>query len=327
MNELVKFQPPLYLRNAHLQSILNSVGPRKIRAAKLVQSATSETIIFTTAKGVRLKGEFDSAIQTVAGNKKAAILLHGWEGSSQSAYMVTTAMYLRNSGYDVLRLNLRDHGDTQHLNKEIFNSTMTPEVSDCIQLFLDERNYSSSFLIGFSLGGNFTLRIAADSGDRLGLSAVVAICPPVDPVKATERLYQSLFIYQKYFLYRWKNSLRKKIAHFPSYDFADDLERATSINDINREFIPRFTPYDDPISYLNSYALTNDRLQNLKIPAYLIATKDDPIIPWEDLSKINCPEKLNIQLHQLGGHCGFIKNLKGESWMESYLVKLLSKYS
>ena len=50
-----------------------------------------------------------------------------------SAYMVTTAYKLLKEGYDVLRLNLRDHGDTQHLNKEIFNSTMMPEVADSIE--------------------------------------------------------------------------------------------------------------------------------------------------------------------------------------------------
>ena len=59
--------------------------------------------------------------------------------------MVTTAYKLLKEGYDVLRLNLRDHGDTQHLNKEIFNSTMMPEVADCIELFLNKRSYSKKF--------------------------------------------------------------------------------------------------------------------------------------------------------------------------------------
>ena len=322
-----QFNPPFYLKNPHIQSILNSVGPRKWRAARLTKSMQSETIIFTTPKGVKLKGEFDRNGNHQGNKKSVVILIHGWEGSSQSAYMVTTANHLMNNGFDVLRLNLRDHGDTQHLNKGIFNSTMTTEVADSIQLFLSEQNYATSFLVGFSLGGNFTLRIAADSGTQLGLTAATAICPPVNPVHAMETLNQSLFFYRKYFLQRWKNSLRKKILHFPDYDFSAALEAAKTLDDINQKFIPQFTPYKDIVSYFNAYALTGDRLQKLTIPAHLIATSNDPIIPHSDLDSINCPDKLSIELHQQGGHCGFIKNLNGQSWLESHLVELLTKYT
>lgn len=327
MHTTQPFKPPFYLQNSHLQSILNSVGPRKFRAQRLAKSMQSETIIFTTPQGIKLKGEFDRHGNNQGNKNSVAILIHGWEGSSQSAYMVTTANYLLNKGFDVLRLNLRDHGDTQHLNEGIFNSTMTPEVADSIQLFLNSQNYLNSFLIGFSLGGNFTLRIAADSGLELGLSAAVAICPPVNPVHAMETLNSSPFFYQKYFIYRWKNSLRKKITHFPSYNFGTDLENAKTLDDLNQQFIPRFTPYSDPVSYFNAYALTGDRLQNLSIPAHLIATNNDPIIPHADIAAINCPDNLRIELQPQGGHCGFIKNLRGESWMESYLVELLTKYT
>jgi predicted alpha/beta-fold hydrolase len=182
------FRPPFYLQNAHIQSILNSVGPRKFRAKALVKSMSSETLTFTTDKGVRLQGEFDRSDLNSEQKPSVAILIHGWEGSSQSAYIVTTAAKLLANGFDVLRLNLPDHGDTQHLNREIFNSTMTEEVADCIQRFTDERDYTNRFLVGFSLGGNFTLRIAADRGMDLGLTKAIAICPPVDPVNATETL-------------------------------------------------------------------------------------------------------------------------------------------
>lgn len=327
MNNLSLFRPPFYLKNQHIQSTLNSVGPRKFRAKRLSEVLQSEICYFTNKEGVTLKCVFDSNLSPEKNKDAVVILIHGWEGSNNSAYMVTTAFKLLKEGYDVLRLNLRDHGDTQHLNKEIFNSTMISEVADCIELFLNERSYSKKFLVGFSLGGNFTLRIAADRGTDLGLSSAIGICPPVDPINASEKLSQSLFIYQKYFIYRWKNSLRKKIEHFPEYDFRSELEDAKSINEMNKQFIPRFTPYNDPDSYFNAYALTKDRLKNLNIPATLIATEDDPIIPWQDLLKINCPEKLTIELHQKGGHCGFIKNIKGESWMESYLINLLAKFS
>jgi predicted alpha/beta-fold hydrolase len=321
------FTPPRFLRNPHLQSALNSVGPRKKRAARLAQALNSKQLILTTDKGVRLAAEYDRATGRKAQIKNAlVVMIHGWEGSSQSAYQVTTAKYLLDYGFDVLRLNLRDHGDTQHLNKAIFNSTMTEEVADAIGCFLGDHSYPAVFLAGFSLGGNFTLRIAADRGPQLKLKAAVAISPPVDPVNALVALNEGAFIYRKYFMRRWTTSLRKKLAHFPEYDFGPELEGAKSFDELNAFFVPRYTEFKDVESYFRSYGLIGDRLSRLAIPAHLITSDDDPIIPIEDIAKINCPANLNIEVHPHGGHCGFIINLKGHSYMEPRLVEIFDSH-
>jgi predicted alpha/beta-fold hydrolase len=116
--------------------------------------------------------------------------------------------------------------------------------------------------------------------------------------------------------------LRKKLAHFPEHDFGAELNQAKTLDDLNLTFIPKFTPYPDAESYFSSYTLTGDRLKALSIPAHLIATLDDPIIPAADLDKINCPEKLSIEVQQYGGHCGFIQSFAAHSWIESKLVQL-----
>ena len=317
------FTPPLLLRNPHIQSILNSVGPRKIRANRLVQRLNSETLILTAEDGTRLKGEYD---RSPSANGGLIVLVHGWEGSSRSAYVVTTANYLLQQGFDVLRLNLRDHGDTQYLNQGIFNSTLTDEVAGAIADFSLKYSYQKIFLSGFSLGANFALRIAADHGERLNLSATVAICPPVDPVNAMIALNRTVFFYEKYFFYRWSNSLKKKLKHFPEYDFAEALDSARSINDMNELFITKHTPFDDIESYFLSYALTGDRLANLSTPTHLIASMDDPIIPIADIDRINRPEQLSIEVQEFGGHCGFIQNLAAHSWVEPRLVEIFNSH-
>ena len=317
------FTPPLLLRNPHIQSILNSVGPRKIRAKRLVQRLNSETLILTAEDGTRLKGEYD---RSLSANGGLIVLLHGWEGSSKSAYQVTTANYLLKQGFDVLRLNLRDHGDTQHLNQGIFNSTLTDEVAGAIADFSLKYSYKKIFLSGFSLGANFALRIAADHGERLNLSATVGICPPVDPVNAMIALNRTVFFYEKYFFYRWSNSLKKKLKHFPEYDFAEALDSARSINDMNELFITKYTPFDDIESYFLSYALTGDRLANLSTPTHLIASMDDPIIPIADIDRITRPEQLSIEVQEFGGHCGFIQNLAAHSWVEPRLVEIFNSH-
>ena len=330
MNTIAKntFSPPLVLKNAHVQSIFNSVGPRKFRAKRIAKKLNSKPLILSTPLNIKLTAEFDRCEDVCRGISKNAvvILLHGWEGSSQSAYQVTTAHYLLNHGYDVLRLNLRDHGESHHLNKEMFNSTMIEEVGDAIASFLKEYKYPNVFLAGFSLGGNFTLRITADRAEELTLKAGVGICPPVDPNNAMIALNNSLFIYELYFFRRWTRSIQKKQKHFPDSDFGAELKKVKTLDDVNNTFIPKYTPFDDAQSYFASYALTGDRLKELAVPAYLIASKDDPILPIEDIAKIIKPKNLIIEIQENGGHCGFIQDLSAHSWVEPRLVEIFDSY-
>jgi len=330
MNMMTKntFSPPLVLRNAHVQSIFNSVGPRKFRAKRIAKKLNSKPLVLSTPLNIRLTAEFDYCEDIYTGTSKNAVivLLHGWEGSSQSAYQLTTAHYLLKHGYDVLRLNLRDHGESHHLNKGMFNSTMIGEVGDAIASFLKEYEYRNVFLAGFSLGGNFTLRITADRAKELTIKAAVGICPPVDPNSAMIALNNSLFIYEKYFFRRWTRSIRKKQKHFPDHGFSTELKKVKTLDDINNTFIPKYTPFDDAQSYFASYALTGDRLKELAVPAYLIASKDDPIIPIEDIDKIIAHENLIVETQENGGHCGFIQDLSAHSWIEPRLVEIFNSY-
>jgi predicted alpha/beta-fold hydrolase len=323
-----QFSPPTHLKNAHIQSIMNSVGPRKFRAKKITKTLKSEQLIISTEAGVRLTAELDNANTShPATNTKAlVILIHGWEGSSQSAYQVTTAFHLINSGFDVLRLNLRDHGDSHHLNPELFNSTLLAEVGDAIKSFTSDRSYSNTFLAGFSLGGNFTLRIVADRAKELGIVAAVAICPPIDPNNAMTVMNNGLFIYEKYFFRRWTRSLQKKLKYFPELDFSAEMNQIKTLEDVNQTFVPKFTPFQNPKDYFSSYALTGDRLKTLEIPAHMIVANDDPILPAEDVDKINASEHLIVEKQDHGGHCGFIKDLKGRSWVEERLVEIFNGY-
>jgi len=320
----IRFAVPRYLRNAHLQTILNSQGARKWRAHSIQRELNSRSLVLTAADGTRLLADFD---QAAAGDGSTlVVLLHGWEGSSRSCYLVTTAARLLAEGCDVLRVNLRDHGDSHHLNRELFNSTRSPEVASALQGYVDQQTYARVFLAGFSLGGSFALRIAADSGLQLGLAACVAICPPIDPAHAMDALNNGFFAYERYFFRRWAESLRRKLVCFPDLDYAQDLARARSLDDLNRLFIPRHTIYDRVEDYFKAYSLVGERLSALALPAHLIAAEDDPIIPADDLLRIEPNAQLQIEIQRHGGHCGFIHNLAGHSWVEDRLLQIVQQY-
>ena len=316
------YRAPFYLRNAHLQTVLNTKGPRSLRANRLRQRLQTEIIQLQAEDGTRLLAEYDRAD---AGDS-VVVLLHGWEGSSRSAYCVTTAAFLVAQGFDVLRLNLRDHGDSHHLNRELFNSTRSPEVASAIGWFFDQYPYQNRYLAGFSLGGSFALRVAADAGGDLGVRACVAISPPIDPARVMDALNSGFFAYERYFYKLWSGSLRRKFELFPDLDDPARLKQARSLDDLNRLFIPRHTDFERVEDYFAAYSLAGSRLAGLAMPSYLIAAEDDPIIPISDLERIDPIEQLHIERHRHGGHCGFLQNLAGESWVEPRLVQLLRSH-
>ena len=320
MEEQIVYKPPRHLRNAHVQTVLNSQGSRKLRARKILKHLDSDNLILQSEDGTRLLAELDHAVN---GRSALVILLHGWEGSSRSSYMLTTAASLLAQGFDVLRVNLRDHGDSHHLNRELFNSTRSPEVASALQEFKAAQSYQHVFLAGFSLGGSFALRIAADAGTEIGLDASIAVCPPTDPARAMDALNNGFFAYERYFFKRWHGSLQRKLHCFPEFDYAGELASARSLDDLNRIFIPAHTIYSDVGDYFAAYALVGDRLASMAKPAYLIAAEDDPIIPVDDLKRIDPVENLQIETHRYGGHCGFIENLAGRSWIEGRILRIL----
>ena len=323
MDDLTGFKPPRYLQNPHLQTLLNSQGPRRLRAGHILKNLVSESLTLQAEDGTRLLAELDHAVTS---RSALVILLHGWEGSSRSSYLVTTAAHLLAQGFDVLRVNLRDHGGSHHLNQELFNSTRSPEVASALQNFLNAHAYTHIFLAGFSLGASFALRIAADVGVELGLKAAIGVCPPTDPARAMDALNQGFFAYERYFFKRWHESLQRKLQCFPQLDYATELAAAKSLDDLNRTFIPRYTIYDEVDDYYAAYALVDARLSALAMPAYLIAAEDDPIIPVDDLKRIDPIENLNIEVCRHGGHCGFIENLAARSWVEARILQILEQY-
>jgi predicted alpha/beta-fold hydrolase len=166
-----EFRPPPWLRNPHIQSIypsLQLLRPRVLRATSGVVAA-SQRLVLECDDGVRLLAF--QARQHESGRRPAerlAVLLHGWEGSSSSPYVLSLAQHLFDRGYDVVRLNLRDHGDSHDLNAELFHSNRIAEVTSAVRGFSTEPSAQAASPV--SLGGNFCLRVAARACAQVSIS-------------------------------------------------------------------------------------------------------------------------------------------------------------
>lgn len=312
------FQPPTWLKSRHLQSMLASMGLRRgpivRRAAPLL--AAQRELLLDCGEGVRLQC-FRSSL-TSRGDP--VVVLHGWEGSADSLYVLSLGQQLFERGFDVLRLNLRDHGETHHLNRGLFHSCRLPEVLGALRA-LQRLTGRPLRLVGFSLGGNFMLRAAAQArAAGLGLAQVVAISPVLDPHETLLALERGLRGYSLYFSRKWWRSLRIKQAAWPrDYDFRD-LHGTKDLRRLTAELIRRHTRFASLDEYLDGYSLTGRRLETLEVPSTLITSLDDPIIPPAGLERLARPACLDIVMTRRGGHCGFLERLTGPTWAERRVV-------
>ncbi|MBN1240279.1 MAG: alpha/beta fold hydrolase [Gammaproteobacteria bacterium] len=320
-----RFDPPMPLRHPHVQSILASSGlrARTIRGRATAMLRAAEPLVLDCGDGARLLGYLSVPNRAPRG---LIVLLHGWEGSVESHYMISMAGRAFEAGFEVFRLNFRDHGGTHSLNRELFHSCRLDEVANAAAAIAERRARAATFVVGYSLGGNFALRVAAKAPALgLNLTKAVAICPVLKPHSTMEALERGFWIYREYFLRRWRRSLLAKAAAFPGvYDFGD-LRRFRTLTETTAFFVQRYTEYPDLDSYLDGYAVTGDVLAGLTVPTWLIAARDDPVIPIADLDAVARSDALHITLAPRGGHCGFLEDLRLESWLDRCVIGELER--
>jgi len=238
------------------------------------------------------------------------LALHGLNGSSDAHYMRGIASKAFERGMNVVRLNQRNCGDTEHLSKGLFHSGLTHDARQVIAELTAVDRLPAIAVAGYSLGGNLALKLASEYGgdaprELLGVAAVSPIIEIGECVKALERPENRL--YQWNFVKDLKRRMRRKERYWPGLF---DLGRLSAVKTV-RDFDEAFTaPYfgfkgADDYYYRASAMRIIDRL---RVPALVITSEDDPFVPSQPFHdpKITGNPHIELELCAHGGHCGFV---------------------
>jgi predicted alpha/beta-fold hydrolase len=306
-----------------VQSVLATVKFRRLLLRSPRDGRAPCATSIETPEGVRLVALHERPPDGSA-RRGVAILLHGWEGSARSTYLESLRPGLLEDGWELYRLNLRDHGDTQHLNRELFHSCRIAEVVDAVAALAARHPGEAPVLVGFSLGGNFALRVALRAPERaIPLRGVVAVNPVLDPASCLDALERGPRMFERHFVAKWRRSIRRKEAAFPDLHDFSAWHRLDGLRDQTRYLIERLTEYPTLEAYLDGYSIAGDRLRPLRIPSTLISTRDDPIIPVGDVETLSASPDLRIELHDRGGHCGYVETPWLRTWIDDRIRDLL----
>ena len=324
MTHATDFQPPRLLRNRHLQSLLGSSGLRRHRGQRALAASGAVTgeYILDGGNGARLQGWHSH----VPGRqpRATALLLHGWEGSAESGYMRLAAARLLADGLDVVRLNFRDHGQTHHLNEELFHSNRIDEVVHATADMVRRLRVRDLVVAGYSLGGNHALRLGLRApGAGLPLRHIAAVCPLVDPAGTMDYMEHHARLYDWYFRRQWRNSLLRKRELFPQRFGYDNATLALDMRGLIGWLARRHAGFDSAEEYFDSYSIAGDRLAALEVPASILMAEDDPVIPIEHFRAWKLAAATGLEVARWGGHCAFVENLAGDGFSERWVAARL----
>ena len=319
------FYPAFGLRNTHTQSVLNSGGLRRRivrRRSHALLEAQQEWLV-DAGDGVRLVGHYSPQ---PSGGRGLVVLFHGWEGSSHSNYIVSVGGALFERGFDVFRLNFRDHGGSHGLNPGIFHSCRIGEVVNALAEVQRRTGRDGWMLAGYSLGGNFALRAALRAPEAgLALKHVVAVSPVISPANAMTAMESGPGgRYENYYVQKWARSLREKQRHFPD---AYDYEAWHELKGLRRKtgfMATRYYHFESVDLYFDGYSVAKNRLAALEVPTTILTSADDMVIPVSDFHDIPGKENIELLITRYGGHCAFLKNWKMDCWADDLIVARMS---
>ncbi len=315
------FQPRRGLRGGHLQTLGSFFLSRQVKVPP------SEARFVEVEPGVKVLCHCHW--QPDRQNALTVLVVHGLEGSSDSTYMYGMAAKGMAFGMNVVRMNQRNCGGTDHMSPTLYHSGRSADVAAVARNLIQQDHISALALVGFSMGGNLVLKLAGEWG-REGPSqfkAVAAVCPALNLAASADALHlASNRLYEYYFMWKLRRRLRAKAKLFPGVFDTARLRGVSSLRDFDDRvtaFYCGFTGADD---YYARSAAANV-VDRIAVPAFILNAANDPFIRILPQTRNQILSNPNITFLETadGGHCAFLAAPDGDDgrWAERQVLEFL----
>jgi hypothetical protein len=285
------------LPNGHLQTIYPALF-RKVRNVEYQRERISTP-----------DNDFLDLDWSCVNADQLVIVSHGMEGDSQRPYVKGMVLAFNKMGYDALAWNFR--GCSGEINKTIrfYHSGATDDLDLVIQHAIRKRKYASIILVGFSLGGNLTLKYLGEQGVNLpgSVKKVITFSVPLDLYGSSLQIEKPVnYVYKMRFLRSLKNKVRTKAAMMPGMLDTKGMDTIRSIFAFDDHYTALLHGFTGAPDYYQKCSAIHF-LKDIRIPTLIVNARNDSF-----LSKTCYPDKNLLQNKHLffetplhGGHCGF----------------------
>ena len=310
------FQPLPFLSNPHVQTILGSfyhgrTPPLSFRFRTLALPGGDRLALY------------DSQPPNWKPGGWMALSVHGLGGSHQTGYQARLATLLLPHGVRVVRMDLRGAGRGVSLARGVYNGGCSEDVRAVIAEMRRWDPAARIVLVGFSLGGNISLKLAGEGADRpvAGLEAVAALGAPIDLEGCSNLINLPVNrIYDRHFARLLVGQVQLQRRFFPDLP-AVAFPRDTTV----RQFDELFTaPRGGFASALDYYRRSSSEplIPRIKIPTLLMTARDDPFITVAAYEKLPALGNVEVRIEHRGGHLGYVgfDGRGGVRWAEPQLA-------
>ncbi|PYV51042.1 MAG: alpha/beta hydrolase [Acidobacteria bacterium] len=302
-----QFRPRRFLCGGHIQTIASFILPRRITLPK------SEQQLIEVEPGIHVlchchwQADRRSAV--------TVIVVHGLEGSTESNYMLGIAEKGFAAGMNVVRMNQRTCGGTDHLAPTLYHSGRSGDVMAVAKSLIEKHGISRFALCGFSMGGNIVLKTAGEwaSNGPHEFRAAAAVCPAMDLAASADALHNPANrLYEQYFLWKLKARMRNKDRCFPGQYDLSRLRGLKSLRDFDDKITAFYTGFNGASDYYARAAAANV-VEKIEVPTYILYARNDPFIRVTPETRRKVERNPNITFVETddGGHCSFLGERNG----------------
>jgi predicted alpha/beta-fold hydrolase len=324
IDDMDGFEPRESLQNGHFMTLYSWGNPRYFP-----RLPAPVTRYFDVAPAARVVA--DCHWQAEPWTHATLVALHGLNGSSQAHYMRGIAAKAFAHGMNVVRLNQRNCGDTEHLAEGLFHSGLTADAARVVDELTRVDGLPAIGVAGYSLGGNLALKLAGEYGafapaSLIGVAAVSPIIEIEECTRALERPENAL--YQWNFMRDLKRRMRRKDQTQPGrYDLAG-LDAVKTVREFDQAYTAPYFGFRSAEDYYHR-ASAMRVVDRIRVPALIITAQDDPFVPTQPFldPTVTGNPHIDLRLSPHGGHCGFVGPRAGEDdgyWAEDQIVEFFA---
>lgn len=275
-------------------------------------------------------GDFLDLDWSRIGRRKVAILSHGLEGDSNRHYILGQVKALNARGWDACAWNFRGCSGESNRTLKFYHSGATYDLETVISAVIASGLYDEIALIGYSLGGNLTLKYLGDSGETVPskIKSAVVFSAPVDLAASSLKIGKW---YNRIYMIRFLRSLHEKIKakmpRFPGLLNDDDYGSVRDFKDFDDRYTAPIHGFKDAADYWEKCG-AKPVLVNIRIPTLLVSAQNDPFLPPScfPIEAARQSQYFHFENPKSGGHVGFMAiNLEGEYWSERRAVEFLER--
>lgn len=320
---LTTFVPRRGLYNGHLQTIVGNFLPRP--AFNL--ASEPEEVVVDATDGSRVLCHCHWQSDPLAGGRLTVVLVHGLEGSSDSRYILGLAARAWKAGCNVVRMNMRNCGESDGLTPTLYHSGLSRDVGTVVDYYARRYGLERVALVGYSMGGNLVLKLAGEWGARPPLCAVATVCPAIDLAAGSDALHEPANrIYEWHFLRRLMQRYRLKASLFPGLYAVNGLGPVRSLREFDDKIVARYCGFRNADDYYHKAASARV-IDCIAVPALVLLALDDPFIRLtaETREKILANPNIRFVETAHGGHCAYLGTESGDDihWAEATIIRYL----